>query len=75
MLMYLVLRRVNCLKNPVPNVIAAIEARGFLFGPRMAQELQAKFIPIRKSGKLPGKVVSVTYQLEYGEVILKCKFK
>ncbi|HIQ07573.1 MAG TPA: adenine phosphoribosyltransferase [Thiotrichaceae bacterium] len=49
------------------NAIAGIEARGFIFGAALAYELGIKFIPIRKSGKLPGKTISQSYQLEYGE--------
>lgn len=46
--------------------VAGIEARGFLFGPPIAQHLGVGFVPIRKPGKLPGDVVSVEYGLEYG---------
>ena len=46
--------------------IAGIEARGFIFGGAMAEELGAGFIPIRKKGKLPGAVVGQDYELEYG---------
>lgn len=47
--------------------VAGLESRGFLFGPGLAQDLNAGFIPIRKPGKLPAKTVSSSYQLEYGE--------
>lgn len=48
------------------DVVAGIEARGFIFGPALAYRLGAGFIPVRKPKKLPSKTVSVTYQLEYG---------
>ncbi len=47
--------------------IVGIESRGFLFGVPLAQELGLPFVPARKKGKLPGKVVSQSYALEYGE--------
>jgi adenine phosphoribosyltransferase len=46
--------------------VAAIEARGFIFGSAVAEKLGAGFVPIRKKGKLPFKTESVTYDLEYG---------
>lgn len=46
--------------------VAAVEARGFIFGTAVAEKLQAGFIPIRKKGKLPSKTESITYDLEYG---------
>ncbi|CAD5331389.1 unnamed protein product [Arabidopsis thaliana] len=48
------------------SVVAGVEARGFLFGPSIALAIGAKFIPLRKPGKLPGKVISESYELEYG---------
>ncbi len=48
------------------DYIAAVEARGFIFGSAVAKELNAGFIPLRKKGKLPYTTESVTYQLEYG---------
>jgi len=48
------------------EVVAGIEARGFIFGTAVAYELGVGFIPIRKAGKLPGPVVGVDYELEYG---------
>ncbi len=48
------------------DVVAGIEARGFIFGTAVAYELGVGFIPIRKAGKLPGEVVGVDYELEYG---------
>lgn len=47
--------------------VAAVEARGFIFGSAIAHALKAGFIPLRKKGKLPGQTVAVEYGLEYGE--------
>lgn len=48
------------------DVVAGIEARGFIFAPALAYRLGAGFIPVRKPNKLPWKTEQVTYQLEYG---------
>src|SRR6202041_2627077 len=48
------------------DIVASIEARGFIFGPPLAYRLGAGFVPVRKPKKLPWKTASVTYQLEYG---------
>jgi len=49
-----------------PDIVTAIEARGFIPGGAVALGLGAGFVPIRKPGKLPWKTVSQVYQLEYG---------
>jgi len=49
-----------------PDVIAGIEARGFILAPAIADILGKGFVPIRKPGKLPYKVERVSYALEYG---------
>lgn len=49
------------------DVIAAAEARGFIFGAPLALELNAGFVPIRKPGKLPYATIALEYQLEYGK--------
>lgn len=54
--------------SPPIDCITALESRGFLFGPIIALQLAIPFAPIRKKGKLPGKICSVSYKLEYGEV-------
>jgi adenine phosphoribosyltransferase len=48
------------------DAIAAIEARGFIFGAILAHQLNCRFIPIRKAGKLPYKTRREQYALEYG---------
>ncbi|XWS61958.1 hypothetical protein CRYUN_Cryun07bG0169400 [Craigia yunnanensis] len=53
------------------SVVAGIEARGFIFGPPIALEIGAKFVPLRKPKKLPGKVISEEYVLEYGRDCLE----
>jgi adenine phosphoribosyltransferase len=46
--------------------VIGIESRGFLFGPVVAYNLNAGFVPVRKPGKLPWETVSQSYELEYG---------
>lgn len=52
--------------NEKPDLVAAIEARGFIPGAAIAVKLGAGFVPIRKPGKLPWKTISEIYDLEYG---------
>ncbi len=47
--------------------IVALDARGFIFAPLIAEILQIPWIMCRKKWKLPGKVVGISYGLEYGE--------
>jgi adenine phosphoribosyltransferase len=56
----------NRYKEKNINGIAGIEARGFIFGAIIAERLGISFVPIRKKGKLPCKVISEEYSLEYG---------
>tara|TARA_B100000686_G_scaffold143292_1_gene150816 strand:- start:14562 stop:15089 length:528 start_codon:yes stop_codon:yes gene_type:complete len=58
-------------KNKNINGIAAIEARGFIFGSLLAEKLGISFIPLRKKDKLPCKVISEEYDLEYGKDTLE----
>jgi len=53
-------------KNAGIEYVAAVEARGFIFGVAVAEKIGAGFVPIRKKGKLPHKTESITYDLEYG---------
>ena len=51
--------------------IVGLEARGFILGAAIAHQLGKGFVPIRKQGKLPGKTISESYTLEYGEAIME----
>ena len=49
-----------------PDMILGAEARGFILGAAIANEIGCGFVPARRPGKLPPETVSATYQLEYG---------
>ena len=51
--------------------VIGMESRGFMFGPMVAYNLNAGFVPVRKPGKLPAKSISETYDLEYGQDTLQ----
>jgi len=53
------------------DMVAGIEARGFILGAPLAVRLGVGFVPVRKEGKLPGDVHSETYALEYGSATLE----
>ncbi|HST81081.1 MAG TPA: adenine phosphoribosyltransferase [Kineosporiaceae bacterium] len=53
------------------DLVAGIEARGFIFAAPVALALGAGFVPIRKSGKLPHTTVSADYALEYGTATIE----
>jgi adenine phosphoribosyltransferase len=53
------------------DVIVGIEARGFILGAAVAHELGLGFVPVRKSGKLPGPSLREEYTLEYGSAVLE----
>jgi len=61
---------VEALSRPFRNEridqVVAAEARGFIFGPAVACQLGAGFVPVRKPGKLPAETIERTYELEYG---------
>jgi len=48
------------------DLVAAVEARGYIFGAPVAYQLGAGFVPVRKVGKLPAETVREEYELEYG---------
>ncbi len=50
----------------VIDKVIGIESRGFLFGPQLAYQFSAGFVPVRKPGKLPAETISQPYELEYG---------
>ncbi len=52
------------------ELVAAVEARGFVFGAPVAREIGAGFVPIRKEGHLPWRTRSARYTLEYRSDVL-----
>lgn len=61
----------NLVKNQKIDKVVGMESRGFFFAPMLAAKLNAGFVPVRKAGKLPSKVLRETYSLEYGTDILE----
>ncbi len=61
----------NGIKGEEIDKVIGVESRGFFFAPLLAKELNAGFVPVRKLGKLPYKVVQETYNLEYGTDVLE----
>lgn len=59
------------LKDTEVDYVVALESRGFLFGPALALELNAGFIPVRKPGKLPGPTISAAFEKEYGSDVFE----
>ncbi len=56
--------------TPVDKVVG-LEARGFILGGAVAHQLSAGFVPVRKAGKLPGRVIAQSYTLEYGAAVVE----
>jgi adenine phosphoribosyltransferase len=54
-----------------PDVVAGLDARGFILGAVVAYELNVGFVPIRKKGKLPFSTIAETYELEYGSATVE----
>ena len=54
-----------------PDIVAGLDARGFIIGAVVAYELSVGFVPIRKKGKLPFTTVEETYELEYGSATVE----
>jgi adenine phosphoribosyltransferase len=54
-----------------PDMVAGLDARGFILGSVIAYELAVGFVPIRKKGKLPYTTVEETYELEYGSATVE----
>ncbi|HFC8543911.1 adenine phosphoribosyltransferase [Neisseria weaveri] len=53
------------------DIVAGLDARGFIIGAALAYQLNVGFVPIRKKGKLPFETVSQSYALEYGEATVE----
>lgn len=53
------------------NLVAGVDARGFILGAVVAYELNLGFVPVRKKGKLPFDTVSEEYELEYGSATVE----
>jgi adenine phosphoribosyltransferase len=54
-----------------PDLVLGAEARGFILGAAIANEVPCGFVPARRPGKLPPETVSATYALEYGQNALE----
>lgn len=54
-----------------PDVVAGLDARGFILGAVIAHQLNVGFVPIRKKGKLPFTTVEETFELEYGSATVE----
>jgi adenine phosphoribosyltransferase len=59
------------LKNKQIDKVVGIESRGFFFGMLLAQSLKVPFVPVRKPGKLPRKIITQSFDLEYGSDVLE----
>lgn len=62
---------VSLLKGKQIDKVVSMESRGFFFGPLIANEIGAGFVPVRKPNKLPFETISQKYALEYGSDVLE----
>lgn len=53
------------------DLVAGVEARGFVVGAALAHRLGIGFVPVRKAGRLPGQTVQLAYDLEYGSATIE----
>ena len=60
-------------RNEDVNIVVSNEARGFIIGAAVAHELHVGFVPIRKKGKLPPKVHSLSYDKEYESDVIEIR--
>jgi adenine phosphoribosyltransferase len=67
----IVLAIVKKFKDQSIEAVAGIEARGFIIGSMIAQQMELPFVPIRKAGKLPYKSIREDYALEYGTAAIE----
>ena len=64
-------KTLDVIKNHDFDLVASIDARGFVFGSVIAHSLNKGLVMIRKKNKLPGKTISYEYELEYGKDTLE----
>lgn len=57
------------------ELVAGLDSRGFLLGPLISFEFAKPFIPIRKSGKLPGQIIQESYSSEYKDDVLEMQVR
>ena len=58
-------------QNQSIDVVACVEARGFIIGSALANKMRCGIVPVRKKGKLPWMTTSEMYDLEYGQDVLE----
>ena len=61
----------NHFRDQKIDAVAAVEARGFIFGMLLAEALNVAFVPVRKAGKLPYRKIQQEYDLEYGKASIE----
>ncbi|GAA2723816.1 adenine phosphoribosyltransferase [Cellulomonas aerilata] len=55
------------------DLVAGMEARGFILGAPVAAALGVGFVPVRKAGKLPGPTLAAAFRLEYGDATIEVR--